>query len=169
MSHKFAIYSLSWHNNFREAHLSCDSVHDGPPALILLSEQSTAVDALLPSTYNVFMSNRPGLVKQFYEAFSNGDREFGENLLAPNFTFSAPPDPFLDRAGFFKKCWPEGGNLKDIEYIRVIEHGDEVIVTHEYAKPDDARVVNTDIVTFAGDKVIRLEVYFGWDVEGQKL
>jgi hypothetical protein len=111
------------------------------------------------------MSNRPALVKRFYEAFSNVDRDdFVENLLAPNFTFSAPPDPFLDRDGFFEKCWPEGHNLKDIEYVRVIEHGDEVILTHEYAKPDGVTGRNTDIVTFAGDKVARIEVYFGWDV-----
>jgi hypothetical protein len=122
----------------------------------------------LSSPYDISMSNRPGLVKQFYEAFSKADRgEFVETLLAPNFTFSAPPDPFLDRDGFFKICWPEGSNLKDIEYVRVIEHGDEVIVTHEYVKPDGVRGRNTDIITFAGDKVIRLEVYFGWDIKSQ--
>ena len=121
----------------------------------------------LSSPYHAYMGNRPGLVKQFYEAFSKTDRNsFVENLLAPNFTFSAPPDPFLDRDGFFKKCWPEGHNLKDIEYVRVIEHGDEVIITHEYLKPDGAKGRNTDIITFAGDKIVRLEVYFGWDVKG---
>jgi hypothetical protein len=114
------------------------------------------------------MSNRPALVKQFYEAFSKTDRnDFVENVLAPNFTFSAPPDPFLDRDGFFKKCWPEGGNLKDIKYVRIIENADEVIVTHEYTKPDGAKGRNTDIITFNGDKIIGLEVYFGWDVKGQ--
>ncbi|HEY2003737.1 MAG TPA: nuclear transport factor 2 family protein [Candidatus Saccharimonadia bacterium] len=112
------------------------------------------------------MSDRPGLVKQFYKAFSEVDRnDFVERLLAPNFTFSAPPDPFLDRAGFFKRCWPQGGNLKDIEYIRVIESGNEVIITHEYTKPDGARGRNTDIVTFDAHKIVRLEVYFGWDVK----
>jgi hypothetical protein len=113
------------------------------------------------------MSNRPELIKQFYEAFSKVDRnDFVENLLAPTFTFSAPPDPFLDRDGFFKICWPEGGNLKDIAYVRVIENGDEVIITHEYTKPDGTTGRNTDIITFDGDKIIRLEVYFGWDVKG---
>jgi ketosteroid isomerase-like protein len=112
------------------------------------------------------MSNRPGLVKQFYEAFSKqADRDFVEDLLAPNFSFSAPPDPFLDRDEFFEKCWPAGHNLKDIKYVRVIEHADEVIVTHEYVKPDGIRGCNTDIITFADDKIIRLEVYFGWDIK----
>ncbi|MGH7156672.1 MAG: nuclear transport factor 2 family protein [Nitrosotalea sp.] len=111
------------------------------------------------------MSNRSKLVKRFYEAFSKVDRnEFVENLLASNFTFSAPPDPFLNRNEFFEKCWPNGGGLKDIRYTRVIEHGDEVIVTHEFVKPDDVKACNTDIITFVGDKITRLEVYFGWDI-----
>jgi len=129
--------------------------------------RSAIVDAQLSSPYDVCMSNRPGLVKQFYEAFSKADRDLADNLLAPNFTFSAPPDPFLNRDDFFKICWPEGANLKDIEYIRVIEHGDEVIVTHEYTKPDGATGRNTDIITFDGDKITRLEVYFGWDTNSQ--
>jgi len=113
------------------------------------------------------MSNRPKVVKQFYTAFSNGERnDFVENLLAPNFTFSAPPDPFLDRDGFFEICWPAGHNLKDITYIRILEHGNEVVVTHEFTKPDGIRACNTDIITFDGDTMIRLEVYFGWDIKG---
>lgn len=114
------------------------------------------------------MSNRPGLIKQFYQAFSNANRnDFVENLLASRFTFSAPPDPLLNRVEFFEKCWPEGHNLKDIKYVRIIENADEVIVTHEYTKPDGSVGRNTDIITFDGNKIIRLEVYFGWDIKGQ--
>jgi hypothetical protein len=112
------------------------------------------------------MSNHAELIKQFYEAFSKVDRnEFVENLLAHDFTFSAPPDPFLNRNEFFEKCWPNGGSLKDIRYVRTVEHENEVIVTHEYVKPDGTKACNTDIVTFDGDKITRLEVYFGWDIK----
>ena len=112
------------------------------------------------------MSTRPELIKQLYDAFSNVDRNnFVENLLAPNFTFSAPPDPFLDRDGFFEKCWPAGHNLKNIKYVRILEHANEVVVTHEFIKPDGIRGCNTDIITFADDKITRLEVYFGWDIK----
>jgi hypothetical protein len=114
------------------------------------------------------MSNRPGLVKQFYEAFSNVDRNnFVENLLDTNFTFSAPPDPLLNRNEFFEKCWPEGRNLKDVKYVRIIENADEVVITHEYVRPDGVKACNTDIVTFDGAKIIRLEVYFGWEIKDQ--
>ena len=112
------------------------------------------------------MSNRPELVKQFFAAFSRVDHnDFVENLLASNFTFSAPPDPLLDRSQFFEVCWPAGYNLKNINYTRVLEHGNEVIISHEYMRPDGIKGCNTDIITFVGNKIIRLEVYFGWDIK----
>lgn len=109
------------------------------------------------------MSNRIELTKSFYQAFSRADRDYFENLLAPNFTFSAPPDPLLDRREFFEKCWPGAGTL-DFDFVRLIEHGDEVIVTYENKKHDGTRSRNTEVITFDGDKVVRSEVYFGWDI-----
>lgn len=48
------------------------------------------------------MSNRAELIKEFLTAFSKVDRNsFVENLLAPDFTFSASPDPLLNRDEFF--------------------------------------------------------------------
>lgn len=111
------------------------------------------------------MSNRTELIKEFLTAFSKADRnDFVENLLAPSFTFSAPPDPLLNRDEFFEKCWPYGTDLKEIEYVRLIEFGDEAILTHEFRKPDGSKARNTDIFTFDGDQIVRLEVYFGWKV-----
>lgn len=111
------------------------------------------------------MSNRTELVKKFLAAFSKADRsDFIENLLAPNFTFSAPPDPLLNRDEFFERCWPNGTNLKELEYVRLIEVGDEVILTHDFRSPDGLKQRNTDIFTFEGDQIVRLEVYFGWEI-----
>ena len=110
------------------------------------------------------MSKHIELATSFYVAFADADRDFAENLLAPDFTFSAPPDPLLDRAGFFERCWPGAGTLHDFEFRRLVEHGDEVIVTYEAVKPDGTKGRNTEVLTFDGDRVCRAEVYFGWDV-----
>ncbi len=112
------------------------------------------------------MSNHTELTKSFYIAFSKADRSFVEELLSSNFIFSAPPDPFLNRKGFFEKCWPGAGSLHNFEFVRLIEHGDEVIVTYEFVKSDGTKGRNTEIITFDEDKVSRSEVYFGWDIEG---
>lgn len=111
------------------------------------------------------MDSRTELVKMFFEAFSNVDRnDFVENVLAPDFTFSAPPDPLLNREEFFEKCWPHGGDLQHVEYIRLFEHDNEVFVTHQFIQPDGTKTQNTDILTFKEEKIICLEAYFGWKI-----
>jgi hypothetical protein len=48
--------------------------------------------------------------------------------------------------------------------VRLIEAGDEVIVTYEATKADGQRIRNSEIHTFDDDKISRVEVYFGWDL-----
>ena len=38
-----------------------------------------------------------------------------------------------------------------------------MIVTYELTRPDGTGGRNTEVLTFADDKVKRIEVYFGWD------
>jgi hypothetical protein len=48
----------------------------------------------------------------------------------------------------------------------VIEVGDEVIVTYETDVSGGGKGRNTEILTFGeGDRIIRTEVYFGWNLE----
>ncbi len=108
------------------------------------------------------MSSRIQIAREYYSAFAKGDRHFIEEHLADNFTFSAPPDPHLDRAEYFERCWPGAGKGGAIEFIRLIESGDEVIITYEATQADGRKGVNTEILTFDGDKLRRAEVYFGW-------
>lgn len=110
------------------------------------------------------MTNRTQLAQKYYRAFAAGDRGFFEEHLAESFTFSAPPDPHLDRAGYFERCWPGAGRGQKFDFVRLIEAGDEVIVTYEARQPNGETGRNTEILTFAGDNLIRAEVYFGWSV-----
>jgi ketosteroid isomerase-like protein len=108
--------------------------------------------------------DRPQLARQVYEAFAAGDRAAIERLLAPEFAFHSPPDPDLDRAGYFERCWPQAGAGGSFEFVRLIEQGDEVVVTYEATRADGSRFRNTEVLTFAGEQVRRVEVYFGWDL-----
>jgi ketosteroid isomerase-like protein len=109
-------------------------------------------------------SDRKQLARQAYEAFAAGDRDFYEQHLADDFTFSSPPDPLLDRDGYFERCWPGAGQGQKFEFVRVVESGDEVIVTYESRRPDGTGGRNTEVLTFDGDRIKRIEVYFGWDL-----
>lgn len=109
-------------------------------------------------------TDRKELARAMYGAYEAGDRGVVEALLTDDFTFHAPPDPQLDRAAYFERCWPNAGLINSFEFVRMIEHGDEVIVTYESTKEDGSRFRNTEILTFAGDRLREVEVYFGWDL-----
>ena len=87
-----------------------------------------------------------------------------EELLSDDFTFSSPADPGLDRAAYFKRCWPNAGNIASFEFERLVESGDEVVVTYNATRTDGSRFRNTEVLTFDGDKILRAEVYFGWNL-----
>jgi hypothetical protein len=110
------------------------------------------------------VTHRSDIARAVYRAFAAGDREAIEKLLAPELAFSSPPDPLLDRAGYFERCWPFSGDGATQEFVREIEEGDELVVTYESTRPDGTRIRNTEVFGFSGDQVARIEVYFGWNL-----
>lgn len=109
-------------------------------------------------------SDRVQAVRASYEAYMSGDRTVIEDLLSEDFTFFSPPDPGIDRATYFERCWPNSELIDSFEFVRLIESGDEVVVTYESTKTDGARFRNTEIHTFSGDRISKVEVYFGWNL-----
>jgi SnoaL-like protein len=107
---------------------------------------------------------RQQVTQDLYRAFNEGDRDAVERILADDLTFSSPLDVGLDRAGYFERCWPGAGQRWETEFVRLVESGNEVIVTYESRKPDGTRGRNTEVLTFDGDRVSKVEVYFGWEV-----
>ncbi len=108
--------------------------------------------------------DRAASARRLYEAFAAADRRFVEAALTDDFTFFSPVDPGLDRTGYFERCWPGAGGGQTFEFVRLIESGDEVVVTYEMTRTDGARGRNTEVLTFRGDQICRAEVYFGWDL-----
>jgi hypothetical protein len=110
-------------------------------------------------------TDRVQRARDFYAAFAAGDREVVERILDEEFSFSSPVDVGLDRTGFFERCWPGAGQIvKEFEFVRLLEAGDEVIVTYVMRRSDGVRGRNTEVLTFKGEKVAGAEVYFGWEV-----
>lgn len=110
-------------------------------------------------------SDRLETVRACYEAYVSGDRSVLEEALSDDYEFFSPPDPGIDRATYFERCWePIAGTISDFDLRRLEELGDEVLVTYESTKTDGRRFRNTEIHTFDGPKMRRTEVYFGWDL-----
>ena len=109
--------------------------------------------------------DRLRLARDSYGAYESGDRRIIEELLTDDFTFYSPPDPGIDRATYFERCWPNAELIEAFDFKRLVEIGDEVIVTYESTKTDGKRFRNTEVLTFEGNKICKAEVYFGWDLE----
>jgi hypothetical protein len=110
-------------------------------------------------------SGRLEIARESYLAFARAERQFFEDRLSDDFTFSSPPDPHLDRAGWFERCWPGAGGDQEFTFVRLVEAGTEVIVSYELRRGDGSGGRNTEVIAFdEQDKIVRTEVYFGWSV-----
>lgn len=108
-------------------------------------------------------ADRRQAVRDMFKAFAAGDRAAVEGIFAGEFSFSTPLDVGLDRAGYFERCWPGAGGGGQVEFVRLLEVGDEVVATYESKQADGRTGRNTEVFTFdADDRVTKVEVYFGW-------
>jgi ketosteroid isomerase-like protein len=111
------------------------------------------------------MADRLQLARDAYRAYESGDRRLIEELLADDFVFYSPADVGIDRERYFERCWPNAESIEAFEFERLIEDGDEVVVTYECTRTDGSRFRNTEVLTFEGEKLSRVEVYFGWNLD----
>ena len=110
------------------------------------------------------LHDRTKLARACYEAYENDDRDALERLIADEFTFWSPQDEGIDRATYFERCWPNHETTGSFEFKRLRELGDEVLVTYEAERVDGTRFRNTEVLTFTGDQLSLVEVYFGWNL-----
>ena len=104
------------------------------------------------------------IARALFDAYSTGDPSALHEYLAPDLQFFSPPDPGIDRATYFERCWPNARRTAGFEFVRMIESGDELVVTYEATTTEGTRFRNTEVFTFRDGKVIRIEVYFGWNL-----
>ena len=92
--------------------------------------------------------DRLKLARDAYGAYESGDRRVIEELLTDQFTFYRPADVGIDRATYFERCWPNSELIEAFEFKRLVEAGDEVVVTYEATSTDGSRFRNTEVLTF---------------------
>jgi ketosteroid isomerase-like protein len=126
--------------------------------LVRIATKSTSEEGLVPA------HDRLKLARDSYGAYESGDRQVIDDLLTDDFTFYSPADVGIDRATYFERCWPNSELIESFEFKRLVDLGDEVLVTYESRKTDGSRFRNTEVLSFEGDKICRAEVYFGWNL-----
>lgn len=104
------------------------------------------------------------IARAAYEAYVSKDREAIEKLIAQDFHFTSPLDNRIDRATYFKICWPNSERIKAFDFINLVPDGDRVFVTYEGHGVSSDRFRNTEIITVRDGQLVEVEVYFGWSI-----
>src|SRR5215212_11286598 len=79
---------------------------------------------------DVAESQRVRVARDAYLAYVTGDRSAVEAVLADDFVFYSPPDPGIDRATYFERCWPNSEHIESFDFKNLVEFGDQVLVTY---------------------------------------
>lgn len=104
------------------------------------------------------------IVRAAYEAYVTKDRAALERLLAEDFHFTSPRDNRLDRETYFRRCWPNSKVIEGFDFVHLLTDADRVFVTYEGRNTDGHRFRNTEILTIREQRIVDVEVYFGWSV-----
>jgi ketosteroid isomerase-like protein len=109
-------------------------------------------------------TDRMRIARETYGAYESGDRSLLERHLSPEFKFYSPADVGIGLATYWERCWPNAQLVAAFGFKRLVESGDEVVVTYEATRVDGTRFRNTEVLTFEGEQVVKAEVYFGWEL-----
>ncbi|MBV8568600.1 MAG: nuclear transport factor 2 family protein [Methylobacteriaceae bacterium] len=110
------------------------------------------------------MTDPIDIARRCFQAYIDNDRAAIEALVAENFTFTSPLDNRIDRATYFKRCWPNHRYITGFQYRRLVVDGDSVIATYEGRGDGGRGFRNTEILTVRDGKIVEVEVYFGWSL-----
>ena len=97
------------------------------------------------------------------QAYVDKDREALEALVAEDFRFTSPLDNGLDRAEYFKRCWPNSESMSAATVTESAQQGDKAFVVYE-AAASGKRFRNCEMHTVRNGQLVAVEVYFGWDL-----
>jgi ketosteroid isomerase-like protein len=104
------------------------------------------------------------LVRACYAAYVNKDRAAIESRLSDDFHFTSPLDNRIDKAAYFKICWPNSEQFEAVEIESVLVGGDRAAATYNARLKGNKQFRNTEVYTVRDGKITEVEVYFGWNI-----
>ena len=105
--------------------------------------------------------NRAENIRAIFAAYLSNDRKAVEDALADDFRFTSPYDDEIDKATYFVRCWRNTDWIERHELERIFVEGDEAFVTYKCLAKGGKNFRNTEFFSFEGDKIKRIDVYFG--------
>jgi ketosteroid isomerase-like protein len=105
--------------------------------------------------------NRAEIIRAIFAAYLSSDRKAVEDALTDDFRFTSPYDDEIDKATYFARCWRNTDWIERHEIERIFVEGDEAFVTYKCLAKGGKNFRNTEFFGFEGDKIKRIDVYFG--------
>ena len=110
------------------------------------------------------MKNSATVVKACFDAYVRKDRTAIELLINDEFHFTSPMDNRIDRKTYFERCWPNSQHIDEFKLMHLVPFDDKVVVVYEGKSSNGEVFRNTEIFTVLQEKIIEVEVYFGWNI-----
>ena len=101
------------------------------------------------------------IIRSVFAAYLANDRKAVEDALTSDFRFTSPYDDEIDKATYFARCWRNTDWIERHELERIFVEGDEAFVTYKCLAKGGKNFRNTEFFSFEGDKIKRIDVYFG--------
>jgi ketosteroid isomerase-like protein len=116
-----------------------------------LSERAAEMNAL----------SKADIIRNLFAAYLAGDRDAVEGIFADDFRFTSPFDVGLDKAAYFERCWRGSDWIAQHRLERIVIDGETAFVTYRCVATDGKSFRNTEFMTFEGEQVVSIDVYFG--------
>ncbi|HXB43539.1 MAG TPA: nuclear transport factor 2 family protein [Puia sp.] len=103
------------------------------------------------------------VVKAYYSGFEKKDWNGVAAQFADDFTFTSPNnDDHISIEKFKEKCWGTAKFIKKVNYIKMVENGDDLMLLVQIITVDNNVVRNVDVFSFSSTgKIKSIEVFFG--------
>jgi SnoaL-like domain len=119
--------------------------------------------ACLAAGANAQTSAKESAVRGYYTGFEKKDWNTVSAQFAEDFTFTSPNnDDHIPIDKFKEKCFSTAKYVKKVNYIKMIEKGDDLLLVVEINTTSGDLVRNVDLFNFdAAGKIRSIEVFFG--------
>ena len=105
--------------------------------------------------------DRAKIIRALFSAYKANDRKAVEDALTDDFRFTSPYDDEIDKATYFVRCWRNTDWIERHELEKIFVEGDEAFVTYKCTAKGGKNFRNTEFFVFEGDRIKRIDVYFG--------
>jgi ketosteroid isomerase-like protein len=106
-------------------------------------------------------ASKAEIIRALFAAYLSNNRKAVEDSFTDDFRFTSPYDDEIDKAAYFERCWKVSDWIERQQLERIFVEGSEAFVTYQCTAKGGKRFRNTEFFVFDGDRIKRIDVYFG--------